>query len=49
MVELNIEGRVREDILKGTLRAGKTGAHIAPSLSIVEIVLAVLQIITEGE
>lgn len=41
--DLTIEGRARIDILKGALSAGKTGAHIAPSLSDVDICLAVLK------
>lgn len=41
MKELTIEGKVRLDILNAALKAGKVGAHIAPSLSLVEIVLAV--------
>lgn len=40
--ELRIEGRTRKDILDAALSAGKKGAHIAPSLSLVEIILAVL-------
>lgn len=40
---LNIAGRTRKDILDAALRSGKVGAHIAPSLSIVEIMLSVLQ------
>lgn len=40
---LSIEGRARLDILNGALSAGKTGAHIAPSLSDVDICLAVLK------
>ena len=43
MVELSIEGRTRIDILNAALNAGKVGAHIAPSLSLVEIALAVLK------
>ena len=35
-------GLVRLDILSAAYSAGKTGAHIAPSLSLVEICLAVL-------
>lgn len=42
MSEMSIEGRTREDILKAALNAGKAGAHIAPSLSIVEIALSIL-------
>lgn len=49
MTELNIEGRTRKDILIAALKAGKTGAHIAPSLSLVEIVLAVLMNSKERE
>lgn len=37
-----IEGRARIDILNAARRAGPTGAHIAPSLSLVEISLAIL-------
>ncbi len=40
---LSIEGRVRADILSAALSAGKTGAHVAPSLSLVEIALAALR------
>ena len=43
MSEMSIEGNTRKDILKAALNAGKTGAHIAPSLSLVEISLAVLK------
>lgn len=42
MPNLSIEGKTRIDILQAALKAGKTGAHIAPSLSLVEIALAVL-------
>lgn len=42
MPDLSIEGRTRIDILKAAFKAGKTGAHIAPSLSLVEIALAIL-------
>lgn len=41
--ELTIEGCTRKDILDAAYLAGKTGAHIAPSLSLVELVLTVLQ------
>ena len=41
-MKLNLEGRTRKDILDAALSAGKKGAHIAPSLSLVEIILAVL-------
>lgn len=40
--KLSIEGRTRVDILNAAHSAGKNGAHIAPSLSIVEICLAIL-------
>lgn len=40
---LSLEGRVRFDILNAALSAGRNGAHIAPSLSLVEICLAILQ------
>lgn len=39
---LTIEGRTRADILNAAHSAGKNGAHIAPSLSLVEISLAIL-------
>lgn len=39
----NISARARLDILKAAHSAGKKGAHIAPSLSDVDICLAVLQ------
>ena len=38
----NIEGLTRLDILNAAHSAGKSGAHIAPSLSLVEICLAIL-------
>lgn len=40
--QLTLEGRTRIDILRGAFQAGKKGAHIAPSLSEVEICLSVL-------
>ena len=46
---LTIEGQIRHDILVAANRAGKVGAHIAPSLSIVEICIAVLQLFEEGK
>lgn len=46
--KLSIEGRTRLDILNAAYSAGKTGAHIAPSLSDVEICLAILSIFSEG-
>lgn len=49
MKGLRIEGKARIDILNGALAAGKTGAHIAPSLSDVDICLAVLQQFTPGK
>lgn len=42
MNRLSLEGKVRADILTAAHNTGKVGAHIAPSLSIVEISLAVL-------
>lgn len=39
---LTIEGRTRIDILNAAHSAGKNGAHIAPSLSDVEICLSIL-------
>lgn len=41
--KMSAEGRIRKDILDAALSAGKTGAHIAPSLSLAEICLAVLR------
>lgn len=41
-LKLSIEGRIRADILTAAHSAGKNGAHIAPSLSVAEICLAVL-------
>ncbi len=41
-MQLSIEGKARIDILNAAHAAGKSGAHIAPSLSLVEILLAVL-------
>lgn len=46
---LTIEGRTRLDILSAALSAGKNGAHIAPSLSEVEICLGVLKNFKETE
>ncbi len=46
---LSIEGRARMDILNAALSAGPTGAHIAPSLSLVEISLAVLGSRKDGD
>ena len=43
MDSLRIEGYIRQDILKAAYNAGKIGAHIAPSLSLVEICLAILE------
>ena len=42
-MKLSIEGKIRQDILYAALSVGRTGAHIAPSLSIVEICLAVIE------
>lgn len=39
---LTLEGRVRKDILDAALSTGKVGAHLAPSLSLVEIIIAIL-------
>lgn len=36
-------GNIRKDILDAALQAGKTGAHLAPSLSLVELTYAVLK------
>ncbi|HBI62947.1 MAG TPA: transketolase [Lachnospiraceae bacterium] len=43
MSELLLEGKIRADILKGALQAGKIGAHIASSLSIVEICVGIFE------
>ncbi|MDD6267237.1 MAG: 1-deoxy-D-xylulose-5-phosphate synthase N-terminal domain-containing protein [Clostridium sp.] len=40
---MSVEGRTRKDILDAALRVGRIGAHIAPSLSLVEISLSVLK------
>lgn len=42
-MRLTIQGEVRRDILTAAQSVGKLGAHVAPSLSIVELVLAVLE------
>lgn len=43
MMKLTLEGKIRKDILNSGLKVEKIGAHLAPSLSIVEICLAILQ------
>ncbi len=48
-MELNIEGRARKDIFDAALSAGLTGAHIGPSLSMVEIALACLDKMQDGD
>ena len=40
--KLRIEGCARIDVLNAAFQAGKHGAHIAPSLSVIEICLAIL-------
>ena len=45
--EITIEGRCRQDILNASFSAGKSGAHIAPSLSNVEICLSILKNLRE--
>ena len=47
--ELSIEGRARMDVLRAAVSAGPTGAHIAPSLSLIEISLAVLDSKKDGD
>lgn len=42
--KLTLEGNIRRDILTAAYKAGKIGAHIAPSLSIVEICVAILSV-----
>lgn len=46
---ITIEGRTRIDILNAAFSAGKSGAHIAPSLSDVEICLSILSDFNEKE
>lgn len=46
---ISIEGRTRIDILNAAYSAGKNGAHIAPSLSDVEICLSILLYFYEKE
>ena len=41
--DLTISGKARLDILNAAFHAGKLGAHIAPSLSCVDIMIAVLR------
>lgn len=41
-MELFLPGKVRKDILDAAYKSGKVGAHIAPSLSVVEICIAIL-------
>ena len=48
MSNLELSGLVRIDILTAALSAGRYGAHIAPSLSLVEIVIAVLKSFSVG-
>ena len=47
--KLSIEGLARMDIINAAYRAGKNGAHIAPSLSDVDICLAILRDFKEKE
>jgi len=42
MKELSLAGNIRKDILYASLKAGRIGAHIASSMSIVEICIAIL-------
>ncbi len=42
-----IEGNVRQDILNAAHKVGKKGAHIAPSLSVVEIIISILSMYDE--
>lgn len=44
-----LAGKVRQDILKAAMRVGKIGAHIASSLSIVEIMIAILKESGKGD
>ena len=46
---MSIEGKTRRDILLASKKVGRIGAHIAPSLSIVEICLAALQSIKNDD
>ena len=47
--KISIEGRTRIDVLEAAFKAGSTGAHIAPSLSMIEISLAVLSVKAEND
>lgn len=49
MTKLTLEGRIRKDILDAALKVKRIGAHIAPSLSLVEICTAVLQNYVPGK
>lgn len=46
---ISIEGRARIDILNAAYSAGRNGAHIAPSLSDIEICLSILMDFKEDE
>lgn len=42
-MDLSVEGKIRIDIISAAKKRGKVGAHIAPSLSLVEIIVAILE------
>lgn len=48
-MDLSIEGKIRVDIINAAKKRGRIGAHIAPSLSLVEIVSAILANYNEGD
>lgn len=45
MSKLTISGKARKDVLTAAISTGKVGAHIAPSLSLIEIMISVLSIV----
>lgn len=49
MNQLSIAGLVRRDILDAALSTGKVGAHLAPSLSLAEIVISILSNFERGK
>lgn len=49
MIDKTILGKARINILKAAYLAGKSGAHIAPSLSDIEICLSILSYFNEKE
>lgn len=49
MSNLTLEGKIRKDILNAAYKVGRIGAHIAPSLSLVEICTAILSDFETGK